>query len=77
MHSWPVEKLHLLLSRTHQRHTGHTLDTDIDHSEVLQILADDRRRYAFKYLAAQPVRERVTLSDLADMVTARENDRSI
>lgn len=78
-YNWPIEKDHSLLSRTHQRRTEHSLDTgtDLDHNEVLQILVDDRRRYALEFLASQPTGETVSLSDLADVVAARENDCSL
>lgn len=69
----PLNKFISRLTRTRARHT----DTDTDHTEVLHILADDRRRYAIEYLADQPVGERVSLSDLADVVASRENDCSI
>lgn len=76
---WSIDRLHSLLARIYDTHRAgsHSTDTDIDHTEVLHILADDRRRYALEYLAAQPTGKTVSLSDLAEVVAARENDCSI
>ena len=75
----PLNKIISRITRARESHTTQSpsTDTDIDHSKVLHILADDRRRYALEYLAAQPTGETVSLSDLAEVVAARENDCSI
>lgn len=75
----PLNKLISRITRTREHHASQSpsTDTDIDHSKVLSILADDRRRYALEYIAAQPVGKSVSLSDLAEVVAARENDCSI
>lgn len=73
----PLRKINSLLTRSRTYHTTPPSDTDIDHSEVLYLLADDRRQHAIKYLASNPTGSQVPLSDLVDVVAAQENDCSI
>jgi hypothetical protein len=58
---------------THNSHSKNTL-TDISHSEVMDILSSDRRRWVLQVLASKEPGETVHLSDLAEEVAAIEYD---
>lgn len=68
----PLGKINALLARIRTDHATPLSDTD--HTEVLHILADDRRRYAIEYLTSNPTGMCVPLSDLVDVAAAMEND---
>ena len=71
----PLRKINAFVA--HRRTDHIPSDTDINYSEALHILADDRRRHAIEYLASNPTGLQVPLSDLANVVAAQENDCSI
>lgn len=70
----PLTKLVDLIARVRRRPRTHPQGTAISHSEALDILASDRRRYIIEYLADRQPGETVTTSDLAESVAAREHE---
>lgn len=69
----PLTKLVDIITRT--RHSSQPAETD--HTEALDVLASDRRRYIIEYLADQHPGETMSTSDLAEYVAARENECEI
>ena len=59
--------------------TSHSRDSEpqcekIECSEAIDILSDERRRYALRYLANKSLGEPVPLRELADNIASQEND---
>jgi hypothetical protein len=72
-----IDRFRSAITSLDHTHRSQSHVTDIDHSDVLDLLSSDRRRWAIQALAAEPSSERVPLSDLAEQVAARENDCSV
>ncbi|WP_449404893.1 DUF7344 domain-containing protein [Haloferax elongans] len=61
---------------THDQ-TSQPYATDIEYSDVLNLLTSDRRRWVIQLLASEPTGETIPLSKLAEQVAAKENNCSV
>lgn len=73
----PISRIREAVTRTRHSHTSQSQVTPIDHSDAMDILASERRRWAIEYLADQSPDDVVTVSDLAEAVAAKENDCTV
>lgn len=59
--------------------TSHSRDSElqcetIECSKAIDILSDERRRYALRYLANKPLGEPIPMRELAEYIASQEND---
>lgn len=72
-----IDRFKSAITSSDHTHRSQSHVTLIDHSDALDILSSERRRWAIEVLADHPPDATVTASDLAEEVAARENDCSV